>query len=801
MTPSLLALMSSFAFGADELVYGEELGPFWYDWSWSYSELDWASTSNPRQGANAIRAVLVDYGGLSVQRDDGIATTSALRFFIRGQAPSMVLRLESTVEGAVYEVPIDVTDAWTEYTIQLDPLPPLIWNRISWVDTGGVGATIWVDEVELLDQDPLVTEFRAAEPVPPDRIVLYGAGDAEAVTVRLDGEVLPVTDIDEEGGPTRTYLTLDAPLGPGVLEIETAEETFTRTIVSQSIAIGEEITHTIPDAIYGANFPDDPPTPVAMDRYGYGAIRWGGNARVLYNPDTTITNVGDDYYFLNVPVNPSLEQWASQIESPILLTVPNLDWVANGLQTSAYSVDKYGAQEEVAPVDDDAGNGIGLDGEPIVNDPTDVCVPWSSDDTRDWLAELSFTPDILAIGNETDIAHITHRAVHPEPATYEEQLDRFLDHADAAKDVLPSVPVAGPVGCCWYFYWNSGDPDDAAVYGDFLPWFLTEVAKADALAGRRRLDILDLHYYPENLISKDWKNQSSEAIDAWRLRATRSLWDPEWIDESYVGDPEIAPVTDQPQPDRVQLIPRLRALIDEHYPGTKLALSEWGFGDVEGISGGLAAAKALGIFGRERLDYAFMWPGPPVGSPAAAAFELYRGEHAFGRSSLPVTGGDPNALAAYASRIGLDGVALVLVNTSPDVDLRVELAGVDEGRLEVEHFGESVGARVVEHPAGSFEGFVTIPAYSAALVTISTEKDPPPPPPVEDTGTAPPPVVIADPPGSGRCGSCQSSGPAGLAWVALLGVVALARRRSHRARAPAVTAVCGRRSARGPVER
>ena len=50
------------------------------------------------------------------------------------------------------------------------------------------------------------------------------------------------------------------------------------------------------------------------------------------------------------------------------------------------------------------------------------------------------------------------------------------------------------------------------------------------------------------------------------------------------------------------LIPWLKAKIAAHYPGTKLSFSEYTFGGGHDISGGVAEADALGIFGREGLD-------------------------------------------------------------------------------------------------------------------------------------------------------------------------------------------------------
>lgn len=769
----ILAWLATLTFAADELVFGEALAPNWYDWSWT-STVDLTATGDAHTGERAIFATLEGFGGLSIQRSTGFASSSALRFFVKGDGSGLVVRLESTGEGVRYEQPVTLSSTWTEGLVRLDALPAHRWDRISWVDTSGTGATLRVDDVALLDEDPRARAFWAVEPVGADQIVLFGAGSVDEVAVRLDGTPLTVASTQTAGGPTRTILTLDTPLTSGWLDVETPDGRFTRSLADATIRIGQDVTHVIRPSVYGANFPDRAPTAAEVERYGYGAVRWGGNARMLYNPATRTTNTGDDYYYLNVTVDPDLETWADWVGPDIetVVTVPNLDWVADGTQGAQFSVATYGAQEATAPGVPDAGNGRRIDGTPIDNDPADVCVPWDAGETRDWLENLAFTPSLLAIGNETDIAHIAHRGVHPDPATYDEQLQRFLDHANAAKDARPDVPVSGPVGCCWFYYWNSGDPTDAAAYGDFLPWFLDEVAQADAVSGRRTLDVLDLHYYPENLIEFDWKNLSDATIDRWRLRATRSLWDPTFVDDSWVG--QEAPVTDQPAPDRVQLLPRMRALIDEHYPGTELAITEWSFGDADGISGGLATADALGIFGAQAVDWAFVWPTPASGSPTAAAFELYRGGRStFGASSLPVDGIDPDRFGAYAALGAGGAVSIVVVNKSADDDLVLRIDGLDPGRLEMGHFGTTPGARVIDHPASSFDGTVTIPAYSAAILQVAETVDQPVPPPVvvdEPAPTAPSPEPIGQ-----RCGGC-TSGDINAAFWPILALVGWRRR-------------------------
>src|SRR5215210_5172051 len=68
----------------------------------------------------------------------------------------------------------------------------------------------------------------------------------------------------------------------------------------------------------------------------------------------------------------------------------------------------------------------------------------------------------------------------------------------------------------------------------------------------------------------------------------------------------------------------MRAWRDTYCPEMKLALSEYKWGRDNTLSGALAQAEALAIFGREGLDMALRWVAPQAGSLAEKAYRLYR---------------------------------------------------------------------------------------------------------------------------------------------------------------------------------
>jgi hypothetical protein len=243
---------------------------------------------------------------------------------------------------------------------------------------------------------------------------------------------------------------------------------------------------------------------------------------------------------------------------------------------------------------------------------------------------------------------------------------------------------------------------------------LDQLRQHEAVTGRRLLDALDVHYYPQ--ADGVYGPLGDEATQRRRLRSTRSLWDPTYVDESWIGE-------------SVRLIPRLRDWRDQFYPGTPLAIGEWNFGTDDTLNGALAIANVLGIFGREGVDIAAYWTSPAADTPGAQAFAVYtnydgRG-HGFGDQSLPATSSAPDDVAAYASRDTTSGdVIAVVLNHRPDAEVPVSLQMPSHGATarwfihdatdasSIRDAGEVVGA------IGSIQ--LRLPPQSLSVVRIGS---------------------------------------------------------------------------------
>jgi hypothetical protein len=208
-------------------------------------------------------------------------------------------------------------------------------------------------------------------------------------------------------------------------------------------------------------------------------------------------------------------------------------------------------------------------------------------------------------------------------------------------------------------WWNN--PVDRLAHGDvpFTDWYLQQMQAYEQQHGTRILDYLDLHYYPAapGVTLAPAGDANTQAL---RLRSTRSLWDDTYIDESWIGSSGYPPVA---------LIPRMHDWVNDFYPGTKLAITEYNWGALDHINGALAQADVLGIFGREGLDLATLWAGPDFDDPGAFAFRIYRNYdgqgHKFGETSVSAGSSDQEQLSIYAARRSSDGaLTLVVINKS-----------------------------------------------------------------------------------------------------------------------------------------
>jgi mannan endo-1,4-beta-mannosidase len=231
-----------------------------------------------------------------------------------------------------------------------------------------------------------------------------------------------------------------------------------------------------------------------------------------------------------------------------------------------------------------------------------------------------------ALDNEPALWPSTHPRVHPEKTTYKEMVERTTATAAAITKIDPSAQVIGGTMFGWSEYMSLSDAPDAkqenakVAGGTYVDFLLASMRRAEEQHHRRLMHLLDFHWYPEargaaRITDKD---VSPKTIDA-RLQAPRSLWDPTYVEKSWIAATWGKPI---------RLFRWLKERIDANYPGTGLAMTEYNYGVGDHISGGLAQADVLGVLGREGVYLAAYWGdgagNGPLPKYIKAAFQIFR---------------------------------------------------------------------------------------------------------------------------------------------------------------------------------
>jgi hypothetical protein len=210
----------------------------------------------------------------------------------------------------------------------------------------------------------------------------------------------------------------------------------------------------------------------------------------------------------------------------------------------------------------------------------------------------------------------------------------------------------------WGGYRNLANAPDANGR-DFLDFYLQRMSDASRAAGQRLLDVLDVHWYPETKGDgiRITEQGATPGLAAARVQTPRSLWDPSYVESSWI--------TQYSTRGPIELIPRLMEKIARNFPGTKLSISEYNYGGGSDISGAIAEADVLGIFGKLGVFSANEWPGRDREPFIAGALAMYRNFDGrmgtFGDTSVSAQTNDVADTSVYASLDSKNAGRMVLI--------------------------------------------------------------------------------------------------------------------------------------------
>lgn len=599
----------------NQSIYTDSLQNGWENWSWAQVNL---TNSNPVQSGAASASVTSTAGWQAIYFHHASFTTgnfTHLSFWIHGGANGGQLLQVNATSGGNPNTAFNLnalTNSWQQITI---PLASLGINQSGtmngfWIQDriGTTQAVFYVDEVTLI----------GGTPPPPGSVIIQ----------------------------------VDANLN----------------------------RHPINPLIYGTAYA----TAAQLLDLNAPLNRHGGNTTTRYNWQLNADNRANDWYFQSIayPSNQAGEvgdtfiQTSKNGNAQPMLTVPIIDWIAkvgaNREKLASFSIIKYGAQTgNDWQWFSDAGNGIRTNGQFVTgNDKTDANVPNSVAFQQGWIQHLinrwgnsnNTGLKYYILDNEHSIWFSTHRDVAPTGATMDETFAKMRDYAVMIKNNDTNAQILGPEEWGWGGYLYSGYDQwfapnnnwarpDRAAHGnmDYMPWLLQQFKNYETQNGRRILDIFTLHYYPQG---GEFNNDVSTAMQARRNRSTRSLWDENYTDESWIND-------------KVKLIPRMKSWVANYYPNTKIGLTEYNWGAENHINGATTQADIYGILGREGMDMATRWTTPETTTPTFKAMKMFRNydnqNRGFGDTSVSATVPNPNEVSAFASVRTSDGALTVMV--------------------------------------------------------------------------------------------------------------------------------------------
>ena len=445
--------------------------------------------------------------------------------------------------------------------------------------------------------------------------------------------------------------------------------------------------HSISPYIYGLNTVKD-----GRPR-GIRFARQGGNRLSAYNWENNASNAGTDWYNQNDNLlgssNSPGKYTVDFIKNAFshggaaLVTVPMLGYVAADKspqgdvnQTPDYLKKRFYISK--------ARKGAPLLMTPVVNDQfvyQDEYVNFLEKMFPDARAKSS-TELFYSLDNEPGLWASTHPRLRGDASgdqgqqvTYAELMEKTIDYASTIKSIAPDAKIFGPALYGYTAFVNLQYAPDANGR-DFIEFYLQQLAKAEKKKGKRLVDVLDIHWYPEVSVPTIGKIMSADNVNPVlvkeRIQAPRSLWDKDYIERSWISQNYLhGPIA---------LLPDLQSKIDKYYPGTRIAITEYYYGGGNDISGAIAQADVLGILGRENVFAANLWKmGDTMQDFVWGAFEMYTSFNAkgdkFGDISIAATNADAENYSIYAALDSTDPgrMTIMLINKAENA----VQAGVD----------------------------------------------------------------------------------------------------------------------------
>ena len=508
--------------------------------------------------------------------------------------------------------------------------------------------------------------------------------------------------------------------------------------------------HAISPAIYGINALANAKGPyLAADSAMLGSDRMGGNRMTGYNWESNFSSAGSDW-------QNSSDSWMTQ--NPVA-TATGIGGAVGSfvdrnlglgrlpivqLQMAGYvAADGSGTVTAAQAAPSSRWKKVAFaKGSPFTLTPSVTDSVVYMDEEVNWLVNRFGRADqggvpYYALDNEPALWTVTHSRIHPQGLSMKELLDNGEALAKAVKAVDPSAKVIGSESFGAMEMWQCGYSNQnswttcsdwntySAKYGWAVAAYLGEMKKRSATVGKRLIDVLGIHWYPEDKGDTRINDGSimnggtAKDIEA-RLQAPRSLWDTTYLENSWV--------TGMTGNKPVAILGRTLKSIDTAWAGTRLAVTEYNYGGEHHWSGALAQADVLGVFGKYDLEAANLHT--TFSGPIAAAFRLYRNfdgkGNGFGDTYVAAESPDNAVFSTYASLDSKDPNLLHVIAINKSASAKsVTLALDGKAWKSAVAYGfstDSVIAKLTDPTGVTADGFdYVLPATSATHFVVSTD--------------------------------------------------------------------------------
>ena len=513
--------------------------------------------------------------------------------------------------------------------------------------------------------------------------------------------------------------------------------------VDVTITIDPAKTKPISPYIYGINFYSGNPGVSPLLTFD----RAGGNRWTAYNWETNASNAGSDYIYnndsylsgSNVPAE-AVRSFiaADQGQGLASLVTVQLQGLVSADENGPVSVtsppdltrfktvvDKKGSTFTAMPPTTDA------------NVYMDEFV-WALDQKLPGIFGAHPThPTFLSLDNEPELWNSTHLEVQGRnPITSDDYITKTINLSKALKDQFPNVVIFGPVHYGFQGLYNWQGELSATPGGTnwFPDKYLPALETASTAYGKPLVDVYDFHWYAEvydasgtrilNLNGTTLTDAQVQLI----VQSPRNLSDPTFRDDGN-SNPWIFNELGQTP---INILGRLQAKINAEFSGMKVAITEYENGGWNHISGTIAEADTLGIFGSQGVFAANFWPPNGTYSYALAGFRAFRGfdgaNASFGDTSLQATSSAVQNVMVYAS---LDSsmpgrVVFVAINRSSAANVTAINGQVLSGTAHLYQMtaASAQGQNPVQPvavgtmPVSGSSLTITLPTYSVTTIDV-----------------------------------------------------------------------------------